>query len=139
VGEFQWPVRVYYEDTDSGGVVYYANYLKFMERARSEWLRSLGVEQDELIARDNVIFAVRSAQMEFLSPGRFNDLLHVSARVIRRGRASLTFEQKITRADQDESPLCIGSIKVACLNAATLRPRPIPDYILEKISCGDVQ
>lgn len=139
VNEFQWPVRVYYEDTDSGGVVYYANYLKFMERARSEWLRSLGVEQDELIARDNVIFAVRSAQMEFLRPGRFNDLLCVSARVIRRGRASLTFEQKITRVDQGESPLCIGSIKIACLNAATLRPCPIPDYILEKIPCGDVQ
>ncbi|MEQ6342191.1 MAG: tol-pal system-associated acyl-CoA thioesterase [Gammaproteobacteria bacterium] len=139
MSEFQWPVRVYYEDTDSGGVVYYANYLKFMERARSEWLRSLGVEQDELIARDSVIFAVRSAQMEFLSPGRFNDLLHVSARVIWRGRASLTFEQKISRADQGESPLCIGSIKIACLNATTLRPCPIPGYILEKIPYGDVQ
>lgn len=139
VSEFLWPVRVYYEDTDSGGVVYHANYLKFMERARSEWLRSVGVEQDELMARDDVIFAVRSAGLEFLRPGRFNDLLHVSARVVRRGRASLVFEHIITRADQGESPLCVGSIKIACLNAATLRPCPIPDYILEKIPCGDIQ
>lgn len=139
MSEFLWPVRVYYEDTDSGGVVYHANYLKFMERARSEWLRSVGVEQDELMARDDVIFAVRSAGLEFLRPGRFNDLLHVSARVVRRGRASLVFEHIITRADQGESPLCVGSIKIACLNAATLRPCPIPDYILEKIPCGDIQ
>ena len=77
--EFLWPVRVYYEDTDSGGVVYYANYLKFMERARTEWLRALGFEQDQLIEEEGVIFAVRRAEVDFIAPGRFNDALQVSA------------------------------------------------------------
>lgn len=125
--EFLWPVRVYYEDTDSGGVVYYANYLKFMERARSEWLRSLGYEQDELNEKEGVIFAVRSIQLDYKKPARFNDLLHVTAQVIKQGKASITFFQQITKAHSDGSVLCEGQIKIACLDSKTMRPVPIPE------------
>ena len=152
---FVWPVRVYYEDTDSGGVVYYANYLKFMERARSEWLRALGFEQDELIAREKIIFAVCSVQVDYLQPARFNDLLWVTVTLAERGRASLSFSQRVIRpaaAERDRSPqridtdalaeitgdksklLCTGQIKVACLDAVTLRPRSIPSPLLAEIS-----
>lgn len=122
---FLWPVQTYYEDTDAGGVVYYANYLKFMERARTEWLRSLGLEQDELIARESVIFAVRSVQVDYLRPARFNDALTVSAEVVERGRASLIFEQ-IIRRNNDETILCQGRIKIACLDCNSFKPRPLP-------------
>jgi acyl-CoA thioester hydrolase len=127
---FSIPIRVYYEDTDAGAVVYYANYLRFMERARTEWLRALGFEQDELSRRDGVIFAVRSAKIEFLKPARFNDLLQATVQIGRRGHASLTFAQQIRRA---ELTLCEGEVKVACLDAATFTPRSIPDRVRARI------
>ncbi len=127
--DFTWPIRVYYEDTDSGGVVYYANYLKFMERARTEWLRSLGFEQDELRDRDGIIFAVRSASAEYLSPARFNDLLQVITRPAGRGKASFTFEQEIKRDTESGETLCTGIIKVVCLDVTSMRPRPVPSHI----------
>ena len=130
---FTWEVRVYYEDTDSGGVVYYANYLRFMERARTEWMRSLGFEQDQLIREEGILFAVRSANVEFLQPARFNDLLSVGLDVVQRGRASLTFSQAVARSDDASRPLCTGDIKIACLDAASFRPHPIPDFILKEI------
>jgi len=130
---FQWQVRVYYEDTDSGGVVYYANYLRFMERARTEWMRALGFEQDQLIREEGILFAVRSASLEFLRPAHFNDLLSISLDVVQRGRASLTFNQIIARCADEQQPLCSGRIKIACLEAASFRPHPIPDYILKEI------
>ncbi len=133
---FLWPVRVYYEDTDSGGVVYYANYLKFMERARTEWLRSLGLEQDELIAREAVIFAVRSVQVDYLRPARFNEALTVSAEVVEQGRASLTFEQKIRRND-DETILCQGRIRLACLDSNSFKPRALPAPLIAEFSNGE--
>lgn len=133
--EFVWPVRVYYEDTDSGGVVYYANYLKFMERARTEYLRRLGFEQDTLISQQGVIFAVRSLTVDYLKPAKFNDLLEVSAKIIERGKASLLFEQKIIKVGTDGSVLCSGKVKIASLDASTLRPKPIPAQILAEISC----
>jgi len=86
---FLWPIRIYYEDTDSGGVVYYANYLKFMERARTEWLRAEGFEQDELLAKENVIFAVRSVQVDYLLPAKFNEEVVVSTKVLKKGKARL--------------------------------------------------
>ncbi|MFZ5593377.1 MAG: tol-pal system-associated acyl-CoA thioesterase [Pseudomonadota bacterium] len=132
MNEFVWPIRVYYEDTDSGGVVYYANYLKFMERARTEWLRCLGVEQDDLAVRVNALFAVRAADVEFLRPGRFNDLLYVHSRIARRGRASLVFEQHVVRAGDEL--LCAGRIKIACLDAVAWRPRAIPEEVLNKLN-----
>ncbi|MGR9072564.1 MAG: tol-pal system-associated acyl-CoA thioesterase [Gammaproteobacteria bacterium] len=127
---FVWPVRVYYEDTDVGGVVYYANYLKFFERARTEMLRNMGYEQDELIATQGVIFAVRSAQIEYLSPAKFNDLLDVSAVIEEVRPASLTFRQGIVRAGVE---LCKGTVRIACLDSETLRPKIIPDELLEKL------
>jgi acyl-CoA thioester hydrolase len=133
VADFQWPVRVYYEDTDSAGVVYYANYLRFMERARTEWMRALGFEQDRLLHDDGLLFAVRSASLEFLSPARFNDELEVSAGLVRRARASLTFQQVITRSQVPDTPLCTGQVRIACLDAATFRPRPIPEFIYKEL------
>jgi acyl-CoA thioester hydrolase len=128
--EFRWPVRVYYEDTDAGGVVYYANYLRFMERARTEWLRSLGFEQDRLVREQGIIFAVTEAELRFLRPARFNDALEVVARVIERRRASLRFAQTVARGGE---PLCEGRIQIACLDSAAFRPRPIPDELLKEI------
>jgi acyl-CoA thioester hydrolase len=127
---FVWPIRVYYEDTDSGGVVYYANYLKFMERGRTEYLRQLGFEQDRLIASDNVIFAVRSVQLEYHKPARFNEQLEVHSRVTECKKASLLFEQQIVRP-QDNALLCSGQVRVACLQADSFRPCAIPQSIRE--------
>lgn len=128
--DFRFPVRVYYEDTDAGGVVYYANYLKFMERARTEWLRSLGFEQDELMRDPGVVFAVRSCSLEFLKPARFNDRLDVSVRVAKSGRASLIVEQQIVR---DSETLCEGTVRIACLDARRFTPVPIPAPIAARL------
>ena len=123
---FSTPIRVYYEDTDAGAVVFYANYLKFMERARTEWLRSLGFEQDELSRHEGVIFAVHSAKLDFLKPARFNDLLQATVQIRHRGAASLTFAQQVQR---DNVVLCDAEIKIACLDVATFLPRPFPEKI----------
>ena len=122
-----WPVRVYYEDTDSGGVVYYANYLKFMERARTEWLRELGYEQDDLIVGDGVIFAVRSVTVDYRQPARFNDALEVRSSLLKVGRASIDFSQRIFR---EESLLVDGVVKIASLDAESFRPKGMPEGLL---------
>jgi acyl-CoA thioester hydrolase len=132
-GIFSWPVRVYYEDTDAGGVVFYANYLKFMERARTEWLRSLGFEQDALRERQGVLFAVRRVALDYLRPARFNDLLWVTAAIIRHGGASLDFRQEVLR-EGDGTLCCRGDIRVACLDAVTMRPSRIPDNLMAEIA-----
>ncbi|MEW8692194.1 MAG: tol-pal system-associated acyl-CoA thioesterase [Candidatus Thiodiazotropha endolucinida] len=129
---FVWPIRVYYEDTDTGGVVYYANYLKFMERARTEWLRSLGFEQDLLLQQDGIIFAVRQVELGYHAPARFNDNLEVIARLSQKGRASLTFFQEVVRPS-DSQLLCRGTIKIACVNMETMRATPIPKKLLMEI------
>jgi len=133
VKEFIWPVRVYYEDTDNGGVVYYANYLKFMERARTEWLRDQGVEQDDLIREHDLIFAVRSAQVEYRKPARFNQLLNVSATVAKKGGVSITFEHKITPAEDNNVLLCEGQIRIVSLSASTFAPKPLPETLSMEI------
>ena len=135
MNEFLWPVRVYYEDTDSGGVVYYANYLRFIKRAQTEWLRQLGFEQDELIQKEAVIFAVRSVQVDYLLPARFNDELSVSANLIEQGRASLTIEQSITRV-ADNSLLCKGRVKIVSLRPDSFKPCAIPDNIKQQLLQG---
>ena len=135
MNEFLWPVRVYYEDTDSGGVVYYANYLKFMERARTEWLRHFGFEQDELIRKEAVIFAVRSVQVDYLLPARFNEELSVSAKLIEQGRASLTIEQSIMRV-ADNSLLCKGNVKIVSLRSDSFKPCAIPKIIKQQLEQG---
>lgn len=132
MSEFLWPIRVYYEDTDAGGVVFYANYLKFMERARTEWLRSLGFEQDRLRDESGVIFAVRAVNIDYLRPARFNDAVTVVTRVVRRGGASLSFEQAVHRIATDEV-LCSALVKIVSLDSASFRPRPIPAPVLARI------
>jgi len=129
---FVWPVRVYYEDTDSGGVVYYANYLKFMERARTEWLRAHGFEQDALLRDQQLLFAVRTMSMEYHRPARFNDLLEVASRIVMAGGASLVFGQTIQRADSAEL-LCSAQVKVACIDAETFRARRMPRQLMREI------
>lgn len=126
---FVWPVRVYWEDTDAGGVVYYANYLKFLERARSEWLRSLGVEQTELARRDGVLFVVRRVEADYLRPARFNDCLTVTSRLVSVGRASLEMAQGVVREDER---ILTAMVKVACVDARDFRPVRIPGHICER-------
>ncbi|MBI1194615.1 MAG: tol-pal system-associated acyl-CoA thioesterase [Gammaproteobacteria bacterium] len=139
---FLWPVRVYYEDTDSGGVVYYANYLRFLERARTEFLRSLGFEQDRLIEEEGLIFVVRSVNIDYLRPACFNDRLLVSAVPGEPTGAGLRFSQRIWRADDLTGPsedsnidetkcLCRAEVRVVCLDRATMRPRRLPEAMKE--------
>ena len=128
---FEWPVRVYYEDTDCGGVVFYANYLKFMERARTEYLRHLGFEQDQLIEQLNILFAVRTVQLEYLSPAKFNDQLIVTAKLIGLKKASMLFEQTIYNTHNPDNTLCQGNIQIACLKADSFKPCAIPKAIVE--------
>lgn len=134
---FLWPIRVYYEDTDAGGVVYHTNYIKFMERARTEWLRNLGFEQDELRANDGVIFAVRSVQADYFLPAKFNDELMVSSQVIENGKASITIEQEVLRKVKDNDGknelLCKGIIKVVTLDDKSFRPKAMPEKLYKVI------
>ncbi|MBI2992869.1 MAG: tol-pal system-associated acyl-CoA thioesterase [Gammaproteobacteria bacterium] len=122
--EFNWPVRVYYEDTDSGGVVYHSNYLKYMERARTEWLRALGYSQNQLQSKEGVVFAVTRMNIQFFKPARIDDLLEVRTRIIRSGGASLTFDQSIFAATGEL--ICRADVEVACLDARTFRPARLP-------------
>lgn len=131
MGKFVWPVRVYYEDTDSGGVVYYANYLKFMERARTEWLRERGFEQDALLRDQQLLFAVRSVSIEYHRPARFNDLLAVVSRMVEARGATLVFEQTIER-DPGAQVLCAARVRIACIDAQTFRARRIPRQLSEE-------
>jgi len=128
IKKFIWPIRVYYEDTDAGGVEYHANYLNFFERARTEMLRAMGYEQDELMVNDSIIFVVRSVQIDYLHSARFNEQIQVSAEVTIVKKASLIFEQLITRGDD---VLCKGIIRIACLDAKSMRPKAIPENLLE--------
>ena len=138
--EFSWPVRVYYEDTDSGGVVYYANYLKFMERARTEFLRNIGFEQDKLQQELGIIFAVHSANIQYKKPARFNDELNVVTSLTSLGRASIDFKQSVYLqvSHHENAPtfslLCDAEINIACLNADMFTPQIIPASIIEKIN-----
>ncbi len=127
---FTWPVRVYWEDTDAGGVVYYANYLKFLERARSEWLRSLGFEQDTLRDEDGIVFVVRRVEIDYLAPARFNDALIVEVALAEAGRASLTVEQAILRG---ATRLVSARVKLACVDAVKFKPAKIAPSILHAI------
>lgn len=130
---FCWPVRVYYEDTDAGGVVYHARYLYFMERARTEWLRCLGFEQDALRTEHGVLFAVRRMSLDFLRPARFNDQLAIGAALTGHGRASIDFAQQVRRRT-DGILCCRATVNVACLEATSLRPARIPPPILEAVA-----
>ncbi len=113
--------------------MYYANYLKFMERARTERLRELGFEQDRLREEHGILFTVHSVQADFLRPAVFNDALEVTADIAERRRASLTFSQQVYRRGDDAAPLCRGQVRVACVDAHTFRARAIPEPVLRKL------
>jgi acyl-CoA thioester hydrolase len=123
----QWQVRVYYEDTDAGGIVYHANYLKFLERARTEWLRTFGFEQDILLEQ-NLAFVVRSMELEFAYAAKFNQILSIHTQIVQLSGASMVFKQIITNDDDKE---CFSAlVKVASVNIETMKPCRIPTFIL---------
>ena len=123
---FQWPVRVYYEDTDAGDVVYHSQYLNFMERTRTEWLRHLGFEQTFLRESLNILFVVHSMQIQFKKPARFNDMLQVSSQLVNLRLGSFECQQKISR---EEEILIEAQVKIACVDALTFKPTGIPTQI----------
>lgn len=125
-------LRVYYEDTDAGGIVYHARYLHFMERGRTEWLRALGFEQDRLRAELGVVFAVRRMDIAFLRSARLDDLLRVETAFGSCGRASLEFAQRVVRAD-DETLCCRADVNIACVDLARRRPTRVPEDIMTAI------
>ncbi len=127
---FAFPVRVYWEDTDAGGIVFYANYLKFFERARTEWLRALGLEQQALRAQTGGMFVVSETQVKYHRPAQLDDLLRVTARLAEPGRASLVIAQEAWR---DGVLLCEGTIRIGWVEAERLRPARIPSVILERL------
>jgi acyl-CoA thioester hydrolase len=127
---FHWPVRVYYEDTDAGGVVYHSQYLNFMERARTEWIRSLGFEQATLRDSENILFVVHSMQVQFKKPAEFDDMLSVDTQLIELRRGSFICAQEIARQDV---LLIQAQVKIACVNAVTFKPMGIPTQIKRKM------
>lgn len=129
---FRWPIRVYWEDTDAGGVVYHAGYLRFLERARSEWLRARGVDQQRLRDATGIGFVVRDMQIGFVSPARLDDELDVSVEIERLRAASMAFAQTIHR--QDGKLLVRATVRAACVNLDDMRPCPIPEDLLARIS-----
>ncbi len=135
---FTWPVRVYWEDTDAGGIVFYANYLKFFERARTEWLRALGVEQQRLREQLGGMFVVTQTQLQYHRPARLDDLLLVTAQVVDAGRASMTIEQTaLLKPQQNDAVssepaqlLCSGTIRIGWVDDRQLRPQRIPPAVM---------
>ncbi|HEY4582630.1 MAG TPA: tol-pal system-associated acyl-CoA thioesterase [Lysobacter sp.] len=127
---FSWPVRVYYEDTDAGGIVFYANYLKFFERARTEWLRAAGVAQQELLDLEGAAFVVKSATIDYHAPARLDDELTITTTIDKLGRASVQFVQQALRG---EALLTSASVKVGCVDIATMRPRSLPEQAAAKM------
>lgn len=138
---FVLPIRVYYEDTDAGGVVYHSNYINFFERARTEWLRQLGYELDVLAENEQLIFVVRAVSCDYLLPAIFNDELFVSAEIIELRKAGIVFQQKVMRArknsDKNTNDACVilaqGQVTVVSVDAVTFKPKRLPINILETI------
>ena len=128
---FTWPVRVYFEDSDAQGLVYYANYFKFMERARTEWIRALGVEQDVLLKEQRRLFVVVETQAGFVQAARFNDQLIVTVRLLERARTSFILEQRIHRDNLDGALVCRGTTRAAFLNADTMKPARLPETFFQ--------
>lgn len=127
--EFSIPVRVYIEDTDAGGIVFYVNYLKFMERARTEWLRSLGFDKAGA-NRESFQFVVKTVEIEYTTPAHLDDELRVTAELLNCGGASMQIAQNVCRGD---SILCSSKITIACVSGASLKPVRMPADMLEKI------
>ena len=137
MSHFVFPVRVYYEDTDAGGVVYHANYLKFMERARTEWLRGKGFEQDALREEQGLIFVVRSVEVTYRQPAYFNEMLDVSVEISKIGPRTIVFEQNIIRPEQADrlaERLVQGKVVVVCIDQKKLSSIPIPEFIKKEMT-----
>ena len=130
--QFEWPVQVYWEDTDAGGVVYHSQYLNFMERARTEWLRHLGFIQTQMRETLGVLFVVRHIDMNYKKPAKFDDALIVRTCLINQGRSFITFEQSILRG---EEMLTSATVKVVCIDAEKFKPVSIPKLMLERFEC----
>jgi acyl-CoA thioester hydrolase len=130
MSEFLWPVRVYWEDTDAGGVVYHASYIRYFERSRSEWLRALGLSQAQLAEEQKVLFSVVHLQIHYHRPARLDDLLEVVTRARTAGGASLEFDQQLRR---DGDVVAGGSVLVACVDAASFKPRRLPATLRERM------
>jgi acyl-CoA thioester hydrolase len=131
MSEFSWPVRVYYEDTDAGGVVYHAGYVRYFERSRTEWLRSLGCSQAQLVKEQSVVFTVVSLEIQYHKPARLDDLLQVVTRPLPAGGASLQFDQQLRR---DGELLASGKVLVACVDAVSFKPRRLPASLRSRIT-----
>ena len=123
---FSFPIRVYWEDTDAGGVVYHASYVRFLERARTEWLRAQGVGQQDLRESRDLVLVIRGMTLDFHKPAKLDDELRVSVVMTERRKASLLIEQEIFRGDQ---ALVRATVRVACLVASSFKPRPLPEWL----------
>lgn len=130
---FRWPIRVYWEDTDAGGIVFYANYLKFFERSRTEWLRSMGIEQQRLRESTGGIFVVTETTLRYHRPARLDDELIVTASLVEKGRASLIIGQQTLLKSERAELLCEGTIRIGWVDAASLKPARIPANILDRL------
>lgn len=131
---FSWPVRVYYEDTDAGGVVYYANYLNFMERARTEWLRALGYEQPQMAKTHGVLFVVRAVHIDYLKPSRFDDSLQVTVEVVNVGGSRIRFAQRVLRGNEE---VACAEVDVVCVSTDSFRPARVPAEMRIRIGIDD--
>jgi acyl-CoA thioester hydrolase len=130
---FVWQARVYWEDTDAGGIVYYANYLRFLERSRTEWLRARGISQRALVSDPGVVFSVVALEAQYRRAARLDDLLSISCEPAREGGASIVFSQRIWRQPLESELLLSASVHVACLDATTLKPRRLPQVIVREL------
>ncbi|MCF7750890.1 tol-pal system-associated acyl-CoA thioesterase [Bacillus subtilis subsp. subtilis] len=133
---FSWPTRIYWEDTDAGGVVYHARYVAFMERARTEWMRALGFGQERTRTEHGLVFAVRAMTLDFLKPARLDDALDVTATLVQCKRASMVFDQSVCRGDQT---LLTAQVRIAALDASTFKPRGMDDVLLAALKPYELQ
>jgi len=131
---FHYPIRVYYEDTDAGGVVYYANYLKFIERARTEWLRHLGFELDQLQQQQQCLFVVRQVHIDYIKPAHFNQQLNTISSLQKSSKVSWQLKQQVYF---QQTCLCEAQVKLVCVHSETLKPRAIPDALQKAIKHGN--
>jgi acyl-CoA thioester hydrolase len=132
---FRFPLRVYWEDTDAAGIVFYANYLKYFERARTEWLRALGHEQERLRVQTGVVFVVTDTAVHYRRPARLDDVLSITVSVEHAGRAQMTISQQAWRATPGgEELLAQGTIRLGCVDAGTFRPQRVPNSIVESLA-----
>ena len=127
---FTLPVRVYYEDTDAAGVVYYANYLRYFERVRTEWLRDIGRNHADMVREHGLMFVVRSVTLDYLKPARLDDLLSVGVEVEKLGRAQVVLRQFVRRGDDE---LVTGTVNIACVDMEKMKTAPIPEYLRETL------